>query len=86
MEEYIEFALKPSIIDRALRNTLSAIDSAQQIIKEALVYKNTIKQFFSKIKTHQKDIDQLGKAAADSLIFNGEQIVHYLLKEYKSKI
>ena len=61
LEEYLEFALKPDRIYKALLITKSAIETGKTVLIDAGVAKNSIQQFFHKIRKQEKIIANNGK-------------------------
>ena len=85
MEEYAEFALKPGRLYNPMNNTISAIETAGEILKEATVFRNSIQKYFNSNQNQRKIIDQLGEKASSMSIYAGEHIVHYLFNDYLIK-
>ena len=85
IEEYSEFALKPGRLFNPIKNTISAIETAREILKEAAVFRNCIQKYFNSNQNQRKIIDQLGEKASSMSIYAGEHIVHYLFNDYLIK-
>lgn len=81
LEEYAEFALRPGRLYGPIAYIESAVETMEEIVKEAKTYKKTIAKYFSGIQGQKKIIAQLGTKAAALKIFEGEQIVHCLFTD-----
>ncbi|OMJ66428.1 hypothetical protein SteCoe_36722 [Stentor coeruleus] len=76
LKDYVEYSLRPQRIEKAMRLCDSAVQVAEDIVRDAKEIAQVSKKFIDGVKDKSLEIEKLAKKALELGVFSGERIVH----------